>query len=159
MYALIIATGLLGWLLNIARHAASGACCTGIPRSREVAAMKRALPIALEIAVPLALLGAVGRLVGRQRHLLLPAADRHPETFSDTWVFERVGSDVVPSLLRLALGYVIACVVAVGVGLALGLSTPLRRRAPTPIVRVPARDPAAGAAAVRRSSCSASATR
>ena len=31
----------------------------------------------------------------------------------DTWVFERVGSDVLPSLTRLALGYGIACVVAV----------------------------------------------
>ena len=27
------------------------------------------------------------------------------EAFADTWLFERVGSDVVPSLVRLGLGY------------------------------------------------------
>jgi ABC-type nitrate/sulfonate/bicarbonate transport system permease component len=52
----------------------------------------------------------------------------------DTWVFERVGSDVVPSLTRLGLGYAIACVVAVSAGLALGLSRTLRRAA-DPIVQ------------------------
>ena len=42
-------------------------------------------------------------------------------------MFERVGSDVVPSLVRLGLGYAIACFVAIALGLALGLSRPLRR--------------------------------
>jgi ABC-type nitrate/sulfonate/bicarbonate transport system permease component len=45
-----------------------------------------------------------------------------------------VRSDVVPSLVRLGLGYGIACVVAVVAGLALGLSRPLRRAA-DPIVQ------------------------
>ena len=33
-------------------------------------------------------------------------------TFADTWLFERVGSDVVPSLVRMGLGFAIAVVVA-----------------------------------------------
>ena len=51
----------------------------------------------------------------------------------DTWVFERVGSDVVPSLLRLSAGYAIAVVVAIAVGIPLGLN-PTARRAAAPIV-------------------------
>ena len=56
------------------------------------------------------------------------------DTFAETWVFERVGSDVVPSLVRLGLGYTIACTVAVAAGLALGLS-PRLRRATDPMVQ------------------------
>jgi ABC-type nitrate/sulfonate/bicarbonate transport system permease component len=55
-------------------------------------------------------------------------------TFADTWLFERVGSDVVPSLERLGAGYAIACVAGIAVGLALGLS-PTLRRAVDPVVQ------------------------
>jgi ABC-type nitrate/sulfonate/bicarbonate transport system permease component len=51
------------------------------------------------------------------------------EAFADTWLFERVGSDVVPSLVRLGLGYGLGCAVAVAAGLALGSSRALRAAA------------------------------
>jgi ABC-type nitrate/sulfonate/bicarbonate transport system permease component len=54
-------------------------------------------------------------------------------TFADTWLFERVGSDVVPSLVRMGLGFGIAVVAAIAIGLLLGLS-PRARRAAAPIV-------------------------
>jgi ABC-type nitrate/sulfonate/bicarbonate transport system permease component len=54
-------------------------------------------------------------------------------TFKDTWLFDRVGSDVVPSMVRLFIGYFIAVAVGVGGGIALGLS-PVLRRVSEPIV-------------------------
>ena len=94
---------------------------------------RRRLAAGLEIAVPIALL-IVWALwsSGSQTYYFPPLTDIL-RTFADTWLFERVGSDVVPSLVRLGLGYLIACAVAVGVGLALGLS-PRLRRATSPIV-------------------------
>jgi ABC-type nitrate/sulfonate/bicarbonate transport system permease component len=94
----------------------------------------RALATALEFAVPLLLLVLWGLLSANSDTYYFPPLTDILETFMDTWVFERVQSDVVPSLTRLALGYGIACVVAITVGLALGLSRPLRR-ATDPIVQ------------------------
>jgi ABC-type nitrate/sulfonate/bicarbonate transport system permease component len=88
---------------------------------------RRVLGTALEIAVPLALLGVWAAWSSGSETYYFPPLTDILSTFADTWVFERVGSDVVPSLARLGLGYAIACVVAVGLGLALGLSRPLRR--------------------------------
>jgi ABC-type nitrate/sulfonate/bicarbonate transport system permease component len=94
----------------------------------------RALAVVLEITVPLALLAIWAVWSSGSDTYYFPPLTDILEEFADTWVFERVGSDVVPSLVRLGLGYGIACVVAVAVGLALGLSTPLRR-ATDPIVQ------------------------
>jgi ABC-type nitrate/sulfonate/bicarbonate transport system permease component len=94
----------------------------------------RALATTLEITVPLLLLLLWGLLSANSDTYYFPPLTDILQTFMDTWVFERVGSDVVPSLTRLALGYGIACVVAVAAGLALGLSRPLRR-ATDPIVQ------------------------
>ena len=96
--------------------------------------MKRVLPVVLEVTVPLALLVLWGVASAGSDTYYFPPLTEVLQTFMDTWVFERVRSDVVPSLTRLALGYGIACVVAVAAGLALGLSRPLRR-ATDPIVQ------------------------
>jgi ABC-type nitrate/sulfonate/bicarbonate transport system permease component len=87
----------------------------------------RAGAVALELAVPLLLLVVWGVWSSGSDTYYFPPLTDIFTTFADTWLFERVGSDVVPSLVRLALGYGIACVVAVAAGLALGLSRPLRR--------------------------------
>jgi ABC-type nitrate/sulfonate/bicarbonate transport system permease component len=88
---------------------------------------RRLLGTALEIAVPLALLGVWALVSADSQTYYFPPLTDILQTFRDTWLFERVGSDVVPSLLRLGLGYGIACVLAVALGLALGLSRTLRR--------------------------------
>jgi ABC-type nitrate/sulfonate/bicarbonate transport system permease component len=88
---------------------------------------RRVLGTTLEIAVPLALLGLWAVLSADSETYYFPPLTDILDTFADTWLFERVGSDVVPSLVRLGLGYGIACVVAVALGLALGLSRTLRR--------------------------------
>jgi ABC-type nitrate/sulfonate/bicarbonate transport system permease component len=94
----------------------------------------RALATALEITVPILLLVIWGVWSSGSDTYYFPPLTDIFKTFADTWLFERVGSDVVPSLTRLVLGYGIACAVAVAAGLALGLSRPLRR-ATDPIVQ------------------------
>jgi ABC-type nitrate/sulfonate/bicarbonate transport system permease component len=95
--------------------------------------MRRLLAPALEILVPIALLVLWGVWSASGDTFYFPPLTDILRTFEETWLFERVGSDVVPSLERLFLGYAIAVVVAVAIGIPLGLS-PLLRRATSPIV-------------------------
>jgi ABC-type nitrate/sulfonate/bicarbonate transport system permease component len=95
--------------------------------------VRRAGLIALEIAVPIALLALWAAWSAGADSFYYPPLTDILETFADTWVFERFGSDVLPSLGRLAAGYAIAVVVAVLVGIPLGL-WPTARRAASPIV-------------------------
>jgi ABC-type nitrate/sulfonate/bicarbonate transport system permease component len=53
--------------------------------------------------------------------------------FKDTWLFDRFGADVVPSLLRLAAGFAIATTAGIALGVVLGLRPRLRRMA-SPII-------------------------
>ncbi|GII96532.1 ABC transporter permease [Sinosporangium siamense] len=48
-------------------------------------------------------------------------------TVPSTWLEGRLQADVGPSLLRLAVGYLLALLIGVPTGLAIGLSTPLRQ--------------------------------
>lgn len=94
---------------------------------------RRRLAVGLEIVVPIAVLILWGVWSSGSDTYYFPPLTDILRTFADTWLFERVGSDVVPSLVRLGLGYLIACAVAIALGLALGLS-PRLRRATSPIV-------------------------
>jgi len=93
----------------------------------------KVLAVSLEILVPIALLAVWALWSASSDTFYFPPLTDILEKFQETWIFERVGSDVVPSLERLAIGYVIAVVVAVSVGLPLGLS-PVLRTATSPIV-------------------------
>jgi ABC-type nitrate/sulfonate/bicarbonate transport system permease component len=94
----------------------------------------RTLAIVLEIAVPIALVALWAAYSASSDTYYFPPLDKIVTAFRETWLFDRVGSDVVPSLVRLGLGYLIACVVAVGVGLLLSLVGWLRR-ASDPVVQ------------------------
>lgn len=87
----------------------------------------------LEIAVPIAVIAVLWVWSSRSDSFFFPALSEILETFSETWLFERWGSDVVPSLIRLGAGFGIAVVVAVVVGIPLGMSATARRAA-SPIV-------------------------
>jgi ABC-type nitrate/sulfonate/bicarbonate transport system permease component len=93
----------------------------------------RALPLALEITVPILVLVVLGVwTAGADSYYFPPLTDVF-STFADTWVFERVGSDVVPSLVRMGVGFAIAVIGGVVIGMVLGRSR--RARAATaPIV-------------------------
>jgi ABC-type nitrate/sulfonate/bicarbonate transport system permease component len=95
--------------------------------------VRRVLPIALEIAVPGALLLAWGVWSSDAHSFYYPPLTEILDTFADTWLFERAGSDVLPSLARLGAGYAIALVAGVAIGVPLGLSA-VARRAASPIV-------------------------
>jgi ABC-type nitrate/sulfonate/bicarbonate transport system permease component len=88
---------------------------------------ERLLGTGLEIAVPLALLALWGVWSSSSDTYYLPPLTDILTTFRETWLFERVGSDVVPSLVRLGLGFATACALGVALGVALGLSPTLRR--------------------------------
>ncbi len=94
---------------------------------------ERALAIGLEITVPLLLLVLWGVLSAGSKTFYFPPLTDILTTFKDTWLFKRVGSDVVPSLERMFGGFAIAVVLGVLGGLLLGLS-PRARRAAAPIV-------------------------
>jgi ABC-type nitrate/sulfonate/bicarbonate transport system permease component len=94
--------------------------------------MRRVAPV-LEVLVPLLLLGLWAIWSAGTDTFYYPPLTEILEKFSETWLFERVGSDVVPSLLRLTAGYFLAVFVAVLVGIPLGLNDTARRAA-APIV-------------------------
>ena len=94
---------------------------------------RRLLATGLEITVPILVLVAWGLASAGSDTYYFPPLTEILSTFADTWLFERVGSDVVPSLVRMGLGFAIAVVVAVATGLLLGLSRRARRGA-APIV-------------------------
>ena len=97
------------------------------PRTRRIA------ELAVEIAVPLMILAAIFAWTASTPTFYFPPLSDVFERFANTWIFERVGSDVWPSLRRMFLGYAIAVVIAIAVGTLLG-GSPTLRRATSPIV-------------------------
>jgi ABC-type nitrate/sulfonate/bicarbonate transport system permease component len=95
--------------------------------------MRRALPTVLEIVVPCALLAIWAVWSSGAESFYYPPLSETLTTFEETWLFERMGSDVLPSLARLGAGYAIAVTAGVAIGVPLGLS-PVARRAAFPIV-------------------------
>jgi ABC-type nitrate/sulfonate/bicarbonate transport system permease component len=82
---------------------------------------RRVLEAGLEITVPLLVLVVWGLLSAGSESFYFPPLTSILSTFADIWLFERVGSDVVPSLVRMGLGYSAAVLIAVVVGVSLGL--------------------------------------
>jgi ABC-type nitrate/sulfonate/bicarbonate transport system permease component len=94
---------------------------------------RRALLVGVEIAVPLLVIAIIWVWSAGSGVYYFPPLKDVLTTFKDTWLFDRFGSDVVPSLVRLFIGYFIAVALGVGGGIALGLS-PVLRRTTEPIV-------------------------
>ena len=81
---------------------------------------RRLLELAVEIAVPIALVALIWAYTVASDTFYYPPLPDVFERFADTWLFERVGSDVWPSLRRIALGYAIAVTIGIAAGAALG---------------------------------------
>jgi len=88
---------------------------------------RRTLETALEILVPIVIVAVLWAWTAQSTTFYYPPLTDVFQRFADTWVFERFGSDVWPSLRRMAIGYAIAVVLAVGLGTVLGGSRTLRR--------------------------------
>jgi ABC-type nitrate/sulfonate/bicarbonate transport system permease component len=59
-------------------------------------------------------------------NFLMPPLQRIVEIFPDTWLWDRMVHDVVPSLMRLAGGYFLALAVGIVLGVAIGSNRVLR---------------------------------
>jgi ABC-type nitrate/sulfonate/bicarbonate transport system permease component len=94
---------------------------------------RRWMLVAVEIAVPVAVVALLWVWSAGSDVYYYPPLKDVLNTFKDTWLFERFGSDVVPSLVRLFIGYFFAVAVGVAGGVALGLS-PVLRRIAAPVV-------------------------
>jgi ABC-type nitrate/sulfonate/bicarbonate transport system permease component len=86
----------------------------------------RTLKIAAEITVPLLLLLAWQLWTVHADDPNFPRLSTILVTFRKMWFFSQFGSDVVPSLERIALGFGIAVVAGILIGIPLGLSPKAR---------------------------------
>lgn len=97
------------------------------PRTRS------ALELVLEITVPICIVIIWWFWSASSNSFFLPPLSAIFESFGENWIFARFPSDVFPSLYRMLVGYGIACVAAVALGVLLGTSR-IARAAATPLV-------------------------
>jgi ABC-type nitrate/sulfonate/bicarbonate transport system permease component len=83
-------------------------------------AVERARTIGVSLIVPVVLLALWWILSADSTSVFYPSLETILTNFRETWLFERVGSDVVPSLKRLGLGYLLAVVLGIGLGVLFG---------------------------------------
>jgi ABC-type nitrate/sulfonate/bicarbonate transport system permease component len=83
---------------------------------------KRTLAIALEIAVPLAILLAWQLWTAHAHSPKFPRLSTILVKFQDMWLFSQFGQNVLPSLERIGAGFAIAVIAGVALGIPLGLS-------------------------------------
>lgn len=89
--------------------------------------LRRAAHGALPLALPAALLAAWWLSTMRSTSVYWPPLSKSFIAFKETWIFDRFGSDVVPSLVRFGIGMAFAIVLGVGAGILIGSSEFLRR--------------------------------
>jgi ABC-type nitrate/sulfonate/bicarbonate transport system permease component len=87
---------------------------------------RRALKITLEIAVPLAILGAWQAYTVHLDSAKFPRLSTILVEFRQMWLFSQFNEHVVPSLERIAVGFGIAVVIGVALGIPIGLSRTAR---------------------------------
>jgi ABC-type nitrate/sulfonate/bicarbonate transport system permease component len=93
----------------------------------------KTVKVGLEIAVPVAIIAAWQAWTAQADSKFFPTPLHIANLFQQMWLFSQFGEHVVPSLERIGLGYAIAAVVGVALGIPLGLSR-LGRLAAMPIV-------------------------
>lgn len=102
--------------------------------------------VSLTFALPVVLIAVWWFASAGSQSFFFPPLSDIVATFGPTWLKGRITSDVVPSLWRLLIGYVLALVVGISLGTAIGLSPALRAfsepvleffRAIPPVVLVP----------------------
>jgi ABC-type nitrate/sulfonate/bicarbonate transport system permease component len=87
----------------------------------------------LQLVLPVALVALWWRTSESSTTSFYPPLSRVVESLQEDWLFEQVGSDLLPSLGRFTAGYALAVLLGVGLGTLLGL-VPLLRRASQPVV-------------------------
>ncbi|WP_433479280.1 ABC transporter permease [Spirillospora sp. CA-142024] len=82
--------------------------------------------VLLLVTVPASLVAAWWAATENSTDFFWPPLSRILGTFGDTWFHGRLTSDVLPSLARLSAGYVLALILGVGLGVAIGSVRVLR---------------------------------
>ena len=82
----------------------------------------RARTIALELALPATLVAVWWQVSSSSTSVYFPPLSDIVARFRELWLFDRVGVDVVPSLINLFAGEAIAIAVGIAIGFALGSS-------------------------------------
>jgi ABC-type nitrate/sulfonate/bicarbonate transport system permease component len=83
--------------------------------------------IALQLVVPVTLIALWWVTSAGSRSSFYPPLSRVVTAFRRDWLFARIGSDLVPSLTRFAIGFVLASLIGIAAGVAIGLSPRLFR--------------------------------
>jgi len=84
---------------------------------------------ALQLVLPVALIWLWWVTSANSTSYFYPPLSRVVDKLRDDWMFDRVSTDLVPSLARFTAGYLLAVVVGIALGVALGLMPRLRRAA------------------------------
>lgn len=90
---------------------------------------QRLRALAVEAVVPVGILVAWGAWSAGADSFFFPPLTEIAARFRENWLFGRVLADVVPSLERMLLGYLLACLAGVASGLLIGLWPPGRAAA------------------------------
>lgn len=83
---------------------------------------RRALKIGLEITVPIAILAAWQAYTVHLDSSKFPRLSTILVEFQQMWLFSQFGEHVVPSLERIGLGFAIAVIIGIALGIPIGLS-------------------------------------
>lgn len=86
----------------------------------------RRVLFAIEVAVPVTLVAAWWAASARSTSFYFPPLETILAAFKQQWLFQRFGSDVLPSLGRLLAGFSIAVVLGVTLGTIIGLQRVVR---------------------------------
>lgn len=83
--------------------------------------------LGLPLALPVALVAVWWVSSSSSTSVYFPPLSTNLETFAETWLFDQVGEDLVPSLIRFAGGFGIAMMIGLTIGAVLGQSPRARR--------------------------------
>ena len=82
----------------------------------------RALGLAVEVGTTAAVIGLIWLLTANSHNPYIPSLPTILSEFRKVWLFARFTSDVLPSVERLVIGFLIAVLVGVPLGLMIGMS-------------------------------------
>lgn len=88
--------------------------------------------LALQLVLPIGLVALWWWTSENSTSIYYPPLSRIVESLRDDWLFEQVGSDLLPSVGRFLAGYAIAAVAGIALGTLIGLA-PRARRASQPV--------------------------
>jgi ABC-type nitrate/sulfonate/bicarbonate transport system permease component len=86
----------------------------------------RAGRLALQLVLPIALIALWWWTSAGSTEVFFPPLSRIVDRLREDWLFEQVGTDLVPSLTRFTVGYALAVAVGVGLGTLIGLAPRVR---------------------------------